>query len=333
MAGAYSPRVVGRHEDEQRDGPAAASSGPSSGELAAIERLTRRLGPAPAAELWVGDDAAVVAPPHGPLLLAADSVVDGVHFSLRWSTWADVGWKAMAVNLSDIAAMGGLPHRSLVAVAGPEGTDLESLYDGILEAADRYACPVVGGDLTAAPTLVITVALTGGLAPGVPAPVRRSGARPGDLLAVTGPLGAAAAGLAALRRGEPDGAGVQAHRRPRPRVTEGTEAARAGATAMMDISDGTGLDLWRLTSASGVAAELDRLPVAEGADAEQAWSGGEDYELLMALPPDTLEPLRSALAELGLSSPLVIGRCTSGPPGRLILDGREMVPGGWEHRL
>ena len=308
-------------------------SGSGSGELAAVERLTRRIGPAPAGEVWLGDDAAVVAPPDGALLMAADAVVDGVHFSLRWSSWADVGWKAMAVNLSDIAAMGGEPHRALITVAGPPGIDLQGLYDGILEAADTYSCPVVGGDLAVAPTLVVTVAVTGGLAPGVGAPVLRSGARPGDLLAVNGPLGAAAAGLAALERGETSGPVVEAHRRPRPRLAEGATAARAGASALMDISDGTGLDLWRLTTASGLGAELDRVPVAAGADAEQAWSGGDDYELLVALPPAALERLNSGFAEAGLDPPLLIGRCVPGTPGRLVLEGREIDPRGWEHRL
>ena len=331
MTDAYSPPVGGTDQRQGRDGDSPTPAG--SGELAAIERLSHRLAPAPEGELWVGDDAAVIGVPEGSLLLAADAVVDGVHFSLRWSSWADVGWKAMAVNLSDIAAMGGVPHRAVVAVAGPEGMDLEGLYDGILEAAQRYSCPVVGGDLTAAPTLVITVALTGGLAPGVSAPVLRSGARPGDLLAVTGPLGAAAAGLAALGRGETAAPGAQRHLRPVPRVAEGTEAARAGVSAMMDISDGTGLDLWRLTTASGLAAELDRLPVAEGADAGQAWSGGEDYELLMAVPAAALEVLQSGFAAAGLDPPLLIGRCVEGPPGRLVLEGRQMEPGGWEHRL
>lgn len=333
MAGAYSPTVPGPEIPEPPDDGSPVRSEPVLGELAAVERLAERLRPPPPGELWLGDDAAVVVPPVGMLLLAADSVVDGVHFSLRWSSWADVGWKAMAVNLSDIAAMGGMPHRCLVTVAGPRGTDLDGLYDGILEAADRYSCPVVGGDLTAAPALVITVAVTGAAAPGVDAPVRRSGARPGDLLLVTGPLGSAAAGLAALERGEPSEAGFGAHLRPRPRLAEGAEAARAGARAMMDVSDGTGLDLWRLTVASGVAAELDRLPVAQGASFEQAWSGGEDYQLIFAVAPAALDGLRAGFADAGLDPPLVIGRCVSGPPGRLVLDGREIAPRGWEHRL
>ena len=283
-------------------------------------------------QLGVGDDAAIVECPPGMQLVATtDTLVAGVHFPASVPP-AAIGHRALAVNLSDLAAMGGVPHRGVVTVAGPEGTDLERLYDGILEAAERYSCPVVGGDLTAAPTLVITVAVTGGLAPGAP-PVLRSGARPGDLLAVTGPLGAAAAGLAALERGETGGAGVLAHRRPRPRLAEGVEAAGAGASALMDIAVGTGLVLWRLTTASGVAAEVDGLPVAEGADAEQAWSGGDDYELLMALPPAVLDRLCGGFAGAGLEAPLVIGRCVSGPPGRLVLEGREMAPGGWEHRL
>ena len=239
----------------------------------------------------------------------------------------------MAVNLSDIAAMGGVPHRALVTVAGPAGMDLEGLYDGIIEAAERYRCPVVGGDLTGAPTLVVTVAVTGGLPPGVTRPVLRSGARPGDLLAVTGPLGAAAAGLAALEKGETGTPGIDAHRRPRPRVAEGALAARMGARAMMDISDGTGLDLWRLTTASGLAAELDELPVAAGAQVEQAWSGGDDYELVFAFAPGALAALQDAFAAAKLEPPILIGRCVAGEPGHLTLNGRPMDPRGWEHRL
>jgi thiamine-monophosphate kinase len=316
------------------DAPEAAATGRGgSGELAAIERLRRRLGPARDGELWVGDDAAVVEVPGGPLLLAADSVVDGVHFSLRWSSYADVGWKAMAVNLSDIAAMGGRAHRALVTVAGPEGTDLDGLYDGILEAADAYDCPVVGGDLTSAPGLVITVALTGGLAVGVSRPVRRDGAAPGDLLLVTGALGASAAGLAALGRGEDGARTVAAHRRPRPRLAEGALAARSGASAMIDVSDGTAIDLWRLAVASGLSAELDDLPVADGATPLEALAGGDDYELVFALPAGRLEELRSAFAGADLDQPILIGRCAAGTPGRLVLAGSEISPQGWEHRL
>ncbi|MBV8161571.1 MAG: thiamine-monophosphate kinase, partial [Acidimicrobiia bacterium] len=137
----------------------------------------------------IGDDAAVEEPPNGPLLLAADAVVVGVHTPPELSL-DEVGWKAVVANVSDVAAMGGRPLHLLVTVAAPPGTDLDLLFDGVAQASEAYRCPVVGGDLTTAQCLVIAVAVAGTVDGN---PVTRAGARPGDTIYVTGPLGAAAA--------------------------------------------------------------------------------------------------------------------------------------------
>ena len=298
-----------------------------NGELAALDWLRRRLPGPPPGETWVGDDAAVVRGSPGWLLLAADLVVAGVHADLELVSVADLGWKAMAVNVSDIAAMGGGPGHALVSVAGPPGTDLGALYDGLTAAATEYGCPVVGGDLSAADVLVVSVAVTGTVEPDGPAPVLRSGARAGDAVLVTGPLGGSAAGLAALRAGRAGPATVR-HRRPRARVAEGRAARLAGATAMIDVSDGLGLDLWRVAEASGVGMALDAVPVAEGATVDDALGGGEDYELAFTAPdPDRV---RAAFAAAGLAEPVVLGTCTPGA-GRLVLAGEPLAPRGYEH--
>jgi len=316
--------------------PAVAGEGAvgddSVGELAAIAALGARLGRPPSGELWLGDDAAVVEPLKGPLLLATDTVVAGIHFDLRWSAPADVGWKAMAVNISDLAAMGARPHRALVSVAGPAGTDIPGLYDGLLEASAEYGCPIVGGDLTSAPVLVLTVAVTGSMPPGCQ-PVTRAGAAPVDVVWLTGPLGSSAAGLAALVRGERHHPLAGAHRRPRARLEEGTAALVAGASAMIDLSDGTAIDLWRLGLASGVGMELDRVPAADGATAEEALGGGEDYELAFTAPATASNRVHEAFAAAGCRPPLAVGRCTEGEPGRVRLNGADVGVRGWEHRF
>jgi thiamine-monophosphate kinase len=261
------------------------------GEFAAIERIRRLLPPPPPGQTWIGDDAAVL--PDG-LLLAIDSVVEGVHFSAG-NPLDDVGWKALTVNVSDIAAMGGEPGHAVVSVAGPADTDLDRLYRGLAEAADAYDCPIVGGDLTNAPALVVTVAVTGHVAG---APVLRSGARPGDAIYATALLGAAAA------------SGFRT--RPTARLAEGAHARRAGATAMIDVSDGLVADLGHIADASGVGYVLDAVPVAPGATEEQALHGGDDYELVFT--------------GIELSGGIRIGTCTDDPSQRL--------PGaGYEHRF
>lgn len=302
-----------------------------NGEFAAIERLASFL-PRPAGdETWIGDDAAVVASPSGWLLLAVDSVVAGVHADLALTSIEDLGWKAVVANVSDIAAMGGRPHHALVSVAGSTTTDLDGLYRGIAAASRRYDCPVVGGDLVNSPTLVVTVAVTGSV---TGAPVRRVGARPGDGIWVTGPLGGAAAGLRLLR--DPDAArtlppGVVAertseHARPLAAVEEGTAARAGGATAMIDVSDGFAADLGHLADSSNVGFELDAVPVAEGATEKEALGGGEDYRLVFTAP----DPRAVMRAFSALREPVLVGRCTADPAVR-VLRGTDLPPSGWQH--
>jgi thiamine-monophosphate kinase len=282
----------------------------------------------PAGETWIGDDAAVVAPPPDNLLLTADLVVAGVHVDLDLVGTHDMGWKAMSANVSDIAAMAGRPLRALVSVAGPGSTDLDSLFSGLAEAAEHYRCPVVGGDLANAGVLVVSVAVIG--TTGARPAVLRSGARPGDSLFVTGPLGASAAGLEVLRSGRAGDAPAlaAAHRRPQARVEEGQAARAAGATAMIDLSDGLAIDLDRLGEASGVGVALTALPVSEGASVEQALGGGEDYELAFSAA-DT-DAVAAAFRAARLRSPVRIGSCTGDPEERR-LDDRRLEPTGWEH--
>jgi thiamine-monophosphate kinase len=281
---------------------------------------------------------AVVPGPSGSMLLAADAVVAGVHCDLDLVGLDDMGWKAVVANVSDVAAVGGRPCCAVVTVAGPLARiDFDLLYDGLLEASAAYECPIVGGDLSTSATLVVSVAIVGD-AGGVGAPpVLRSGAEAGDTLFVTGPLGSSAAGLVLLQAGKATDAPdlVLSHRRPRARLDEGTAARLAGATAMIDVSDGLAADLRHLADASGVGVVLDRVPVAIGLnrvsdDPEAlALGGGEDYELLFAAPdPDRIE---AVFAERGLGKPLRIGRCTDDPAERRLRDG-DLPVLGWEHR-
>jgi thiamine-monophosphate kinase len=322
----------GARDDEGEPVPGAAPR-PPGGEFAAIERIRAllahaSLSPGPG-ETWIGDDAAVLEPPQGRMLFTIDVVAAGVHADLRLVAPADVGWKAMVASLSDIAAMGGRPCHAVAAVAGPPGTDLDGLARGMADAAAAFACPVVGGDLSAADQLVVTIAMTGEVEEGS-APVLRSRARPGDVLCVTGPLGASSAGLRALRSGSPSPPALaDAHRRPRPRLAEGEAARLAGARAMVDVSDGLADDLGRLAQASGVGFRLEHVPVADGATEEDALGGGEDYELAMAVE----DPVRLAQAfeARGLEAPITIGRCVA-DPGERTWRGRA-VTGGWEHHF
>jgi thiamine-monophosphate kinase len=266
-----------------------------------VTSLTRRLASPPPNETWIGDDAAVVQPPAANLLLAVDPMVAGVHF-LEPS--ADVGWTAVARNVSDVAAMGGRPLHALVSLVIPPGTDVGPVVDGLVEAS--VLCPIVGGDTSSGATLVITVAVTGTVDGD---PVLRSGAKPGDVLFVTGPLGDVPA-------------------RAVPRLAEGSAARTAGATAMIDVSDGLALDLRRLAAASGVGVVLDALPVAEGASWDDAVTRGESYELLFTAP----EPERvvAAFEAAGLDRPIELGRCTGNADELLLGDG-PLPEGGWEH--
>jgi thiamine-monophosphate kinase len=329
-----------------KSGPPPTAPTGGADEFAVIERLRRRFelaartrlvdGRIPAGEVWIGDDAAVVAAsPGGRTVMATDLVVAGVHVDLELCGLDDLGYKALMVTVSDLAAMGARPTYALVSVAAPPGTDLDRVVEGVAVAAEEVGCAVVGGDLSASPTLVVSVAVAGWLRGGLETgPLLRSGARPGDRLFVTGPLGTSAAGLRLLRQGHPsqgDGQAdglVASHRRPRARLDEGETARQAGATAALDISDGLVADIGHLAEASGVGIELDDLPVAPGATADEALGGGEEYELIVAsgAPAHLIE----AFAAAGLRPPLAIGQCTD-RPGQRTLSGAPLPAVGWRH--
>lgn len=297
-------------------------------EFAAIERIRRRLPQPPPGETWIGDDAAVVAAPTGALLLTTDAVVAGVHADLSLVGLDDLGWKAVAAAVSDIAAMGGRGTHLLVTVCGPNGTDLDLLYAGIAAASAEYRCPVVGGDMAFSSDLVVAVTVVGDA--GTHPPLLRSGGGPGETIFVTGPLGSSAAGLRRLAAGDAAGEDplVRAHRRPRARLAEGAAARAGGATAMIDVSDGLAAELRHLAGASRVGVVLDSVPVAEGASLAEALGGGEDYELVFTAPD--AGRVNASFAGAGLRGPVAIGRCTADPT-ELLLAGEPLPEGGWEH--
>jgi len=310
--------------------------------LEAIAQLLRaELGPAPSGELWSGDDAALLSVlPASPVLLTVDALVEGVHVDLALGTPEDLGWKALTAAVSDIGAMGGRPSHAVASLGGPPDTEVLRIVAGLAAAAAEWGCPLVGGDLTEAPVVVVSTTVLGSLGAG-PAAVTRAGARPGDQLFATGPLGASAAGLRVLRAaGEgsatwvpPDrvaAALVAAFRRPRARLVEGWTAREAGVSAMLDCSDGFSIDLYRLARASGVGLRVDAVPAAPGASEDEALGGGEDYELLLATSdPDALA---AAFAAAGLRQPIRIGECTADASERRFRAG-ELPLLGWQHRL
>jgi thiamine-monophosphate kinase len=307
-------------------------------------RLMHRTVPAGAGvRVGIGDDCAVLEPTQGrPLLVTTDLLLEEVHFRRRYTTPADIGWKALAVNLSDIAAMGGTPRWAVVAVGCPGDVGPQAVgefADSIWEIASAHGVAVVGGDTSESPGgWVVNVTLVGE-ASGVPK--LRSGANPGDLIAVTGPLGRSAAGLARLDRFPDDREELAlAHLRPIPRVREGQALGGLdGVTAMIDLSDGLATDLEHVARQSGVGARVDlsRLPIDAATRAAArvfgvdpltwATSGGEDYELLVTLAADTLS---SATALVSLT---VIGEITRAPAIEYIgLDGRgATVEPGFQH--
>jgi thiamine-monophosphate kinase len=287
-----------------------------------------------------GDDAAVVASGAGELVLTTDALVEGVHFRRDVSTARDAGYKAIAVNLSDVAAMAASPRFALCALTLSDEVDtawVMELAGGMRACCDEFAVALVGGNIARGSDVTIAVTVTGEVAPG--RAVRRSGARPGDHVVVTGSLGGAAAGLrlAAQRSwSEDERDALRRQVRPTPRVGEGAVLGSHGATAMIDVSDGLGLDLSRLCAASGVGARLESaaVPRHPAATEEEALGGGEDYELLATLPDDdAVQRARSQLHD-AFGVPLTrIGRIIEtgllavGPDGRE----RPLTPSGWDH--
>jgi thiamine-monophosphate kinase len=270
-----------------------------------------------------------LAPFVGQAVISTDVAVLDVHLDSRYFPLEDLGFKAVAAAVSDLAAMGARPRGAVVAVTASPGTDLEELHRGMADASIVTNCPIVGGDLAQGRDVSVAVTVFGEC-PGRGA-IYRSGAKPGDELLVTGALGRSAAGLRRRR----DGASlsdelVVAHRRPWPRLAEGMAARGAGAHAMMDLSDGLGLDLHRFADASGVGFALHEVPVAEGATTEEARGGGEDYELLIAT--DDAARLRLIFHDRGLRAPLTIGVVVSDPTTRT-LRGEEFERRGWQHQL
>jgi thiamine-monophosphate kinase len=277
------------------------------GESGLILDISARIGSPPPGEAWTGDDAAVVGFAGSRLLLTTDIVVQGVDFDPAYSTGADVGWKVVAINASDVAAMGGRPLHALATLGLPPDTSrrfVDQLMDGMLDAAERWSIRLVGGDISAAGEVSVGIAMTG-----VPigSPVLRSGARPGDAICVTGSLGGAAGGLIALRGGVDAPGLARRHLRPEARVDEGEKVARAGASAMIDLSDGLAVDLARLMEASGTGCEVDTasIPVDGGLAAlgdaaeplELSILGGEDFELLFTISEEALAGLTASTTE------------------------------------
>ena len=260
----------------------------------------------------MGDDCAVLRLGEKLWVAAADMLVSGHHFR-DWATPEAVGYKAVAVNVSDVAAMGGSSRFVISSGGAPDAETTLRCLQGVLEACEEFGIYPLGGDTTRAAALTVDIAILGELAA---EPVLRSGARPGDLLAVTGELGASAAGFLALESGDsgPERL-ITKHLRPEPRVGVGRAAARLGAHAMIDVSDGLASDVRHVCERSGVGCRIDfeRLPVADdtrkfirslGYDPEiLAATGGEDYELLISAPETILE----ALAEEGDAPVTVIG--------------------------
>jgi thiamine-monophosphate kinase len=331
-------------------------TGFTESELVAMIR-TLLAGEAPGVQLGPGDDAALVDLGRHTGILTADMLVEGVHFTRETIVPHDLGYKAITVNVSDVAAMGGSPRYAVVSLGLPPDVELAwvvELYAGLRDGAAEYAMSVVGGDTSRAEVIVVSVAMTGEVAKG--GAVTRAGARPGDSLVVTGSLGASAAGLL-LSQTDPRRMGsalasehgralIAAHARPVARVGEGQTLAQLGARAMIDVSDGLTADLARLCRESevGAAVWLDAVPVAAGLaelgptigldPLELALSGGEDYELLAALPPGAFERAADMLSAR-FGTPLTdIGEIREGV-GLVAVeaDGSEgpLAGEGWDH--
>jgi thiamine-monophosphate kinase len=297
------------------------------GEIGFVDRIRRRANLDPRAQLVVGigDDCAVFRPrgAREDLLFTTDLLLEGVHFRAETHSAEDIGHKALARGLSDIAAMGGEPRFCLVSLSiTPETPErwIAGFYRGLLRLAARHSTVLAGGDLARSPLLGCDIVVCGAVPRGQA--LRRDGARAGDGIYVSGRLGGSALGLATGK-----GAAWKRHRRPEPRIALGRFLRRKLlATAAMDLSDGLSLDLRRMCLASGLAAEIDEPPRFGGATLVQALHGGEDYELLFTLGPRAHPP--AAFAGVPLTR---IGTMRKGRAGEVRLAGRRLQPLGYDH--
>ena len=327
------------------------------GETGTIDVIARtiaaRAGPAP--QVWgddgfrlirgIGDDAAVWRSGAGTRVLTTDTMVEGVHFRTDLASWREIGWKALAVNLSDIAAMGCEPRVSVVSLGLEPDLDVEAvteLYEGMLDACDEYGGEIVGGDIVSSPILFVTVAMVGD-ASTVDGPVLdRGAASVGDIVAVTGTFGDSAGGLRLLMAGDGDhdvhgGSLARRHLRPSPRIEEGLALRRLGVRAAMDVSDGLVADVDKMCAASGVGAVIDADQVPASEQLRRAFpddwtglalAGGEDYELVFTARSETV-----ARAQEMLDTPVtVVGRIVEGVGVEVVgSTGPIAASGGWDH--
>ncbi len=296
--------------------------------------------------LGIGDDAAAWRPQGSLELWTTDTMVEGVHFLRRQADWHDVGWKIVAANVSDIAAMGGIPTYALVTLGLPEGTqveEVERLYQGMLAMTNQEGVAIAGGDVVRSPVFFVTVALAGVAGEAL---LTRSAARPGHRIAISGSPGLSAGGLRLILQGVKGNTAAEAllweaHSRPRPQVALGKRLVKAGVRTAIDTSDGLLGDLAKVCLASGVAArvERDRIPVHPAlrqSFPQDYWDlvlgGGEEYQLLFTAPPGVMERVAAQEGE-GVA---VIGEITPGAPGRVTVvdgSGADVTPprGGWDH--
>jgi thiamine-monophosphate kinase len=323
------------------------------GEFELIDRLNKMIADAkinkasPDLILGIGDDAAAWKGDGSIQLATVDTMVQGVHFSLNTTTWQELGWKSLAINISDIAAMGGLPHYALVALALPEDTeaeDITALYKGMIEIAKEFKIAIAGGNISRAPQVSITVTLLGS------APdnkiLKRSTAKPGDTIAITGYAGSAAAGLEMLQKKLKIKAADakylrNAFLRPQPRVAEGRLLVKHGITTAIDTSDGLLADLRHICEASrlGAKVNVDLIPINDMVKTnfrakalEMALGGGEDYELLFTGSAEAINKVKKE-AKCPVT---IIGAITGGESGKInLLDAKgkpvKANKTGWTH--
>lgn len=319
----------------------------ATGEFGLIQKVTERLRQSPSCLLGPGDDAAIVAVPDGRIVASTDVLVDGRHFRRDWSGPQDIGHRAAAANLADIAAMGATPTALLVAFCAPSDLDVswaQQCVDGLSEEAALTGACIVGGDISASPTLTIAVTALGDL--GGRRPVTRSGATAGDIVAVVGRLGFAAGGYTVLSRGfRSPSVLVQAHRRPQVPYAAGPDASVLGATAMIDISDGLLADLGHIAEASDVWIDLRReafvvpnqmrdAATALGVD-PYTWilGGGDDHALAATFPAGTVLPQQWTVVGEVHDSAVEGALASDADSGRVTLDGEPYADGplGWDH--